>query len=351
MLSAAMQQKKPRKRFRFYIVLGLIFLALRMINDGVSHPEELWERFVNNLWLTSYVVVNNFILFEYSIPFISRTWKKIFVSPLLLVIHFLFYSLGFYAWRSIGIALHLYYSLITDSSIEEGVTRQLPYSLGSIFFFALFKSIYDYFKLRQQAQQLMIEKQRAELSYLKSQTNPHFLFNTLNNIYALTLEKSDRAPESVLRLSKILRFMLYETGGDYIAIENELKIISDYIELEKLRYDNLNVNFNYNIEDMKQSIPPLILIPLVENAFKHGVSETRYNPFVDIHVSIKRGELHCVVKNSTSGVADAAPITENIGLSNLRRQLELLYAKYSLSCSREKNVFTADLKINLASHV
>jgi len=92
----------------------------------------------------------------------------------------------------------------------------------------------------------------------------------------LARDKSDLAPESILRLSKILRFMLYETGGEFIAIEQELKIITDYIALEKLRYDDsLRVNLNYDIEDMKQALPPLLLIPLVENAFKHGVSETR----------------------------------------------------------------------------
>src|SRR5690606_29557778 len=125
------------------------------------------------------------------------------------------------------------------------------------------------------------------LNYLKSQTNPHFLFNTLNNIYSLARDKSDLAPESIMRLSKILRYMLYETSGAYIAIEQELKIMTDYIELEKLRYDDsLRVNFNHNIEDLRQALPPLLLIPLVENAFKHGVSETRNQPYVDIHLSV-----------------------------------------------------------------
>jgi sensor histidine kinase YesM len=322
------------------------------LNDAVNNPATFWQRAANNTWLVSYLVVNNYILFEYTLTFIRRTWKRIFVSPLLLVIHFLFYSLGVYAWRAIGISLHTYFSLITDNSVEEGVTRQLPYSIGSIVFFAIAKHIYDHFKLRQAAQQLTIEKQQAELSYLKSQTNPHFLFNTLNNIYALSLEKSDRAPESVLRLSKILRFMLYETTGDFIAVEKEIKIIGDYVELEKLRYDDtLNVNFNYDIEDMKQSVPPLLLIPLVENAFKHGVSETRSTPFIDVHLSIKNRYLTFIVKNSVSGITDGGQVTENIGLSNLRRQLELLYTDYDLSLSKEKIMFTATLKINLASHV
>ena len=102
-----------------------------------------------------------------------------------------------------------------------------------------------------------------------------------------------------MRLSKILRFMLYETAGNYISVEQEIKVISDYIALEKLRYDDsLRVSYHHDIEDMKQAIPPLLLIPLVENAFKHGVSETRIKPFLDVHLSIKNRLLELVVKNS-----------------------------------------------------
>src|SRR5439155_24846567 len=134
----------------------------------------------------------------------------------------------------------------------------------------------------------------------------------------------DLAPESILRLSKILRFMLYETGGDYISVEQELKIISDYIALETLRYDeSLHINFNHDVENMKQAIPPLLLMPLVENAFKHGVSETRAQPFVDIHLSIRNKGLSFIVKNSIETFPGDDKINENIGLSNLRRQLKL----------------------------
>jgi LytS/YehU family sensor histidine kinase len=221
----------------------------------------------------------------------------------------------------------------------------------SLFFFGIIRHIYNYVKLKQTAQQLRIEKQQAELNYLKSQTNPHFLFNTLNNIYSLARDKSDLAPESILRLSKMLRYMLYETSGPFIAIEQELKIITDYIALEKLRYDDsLRINFNHDIEAVKQSLPPLLLIPLVENAFKHGVSETRSQPFVDIHLSVNKRYLTFIVKNSSETFTEQGGVKENIGLSNLRRQLELLYTEYNLSFEQSKSVFTAILKINLASH-
>jgi len=257
-----------------------------------------------------------------------------------------------YGWRQLGIQLHVYTALTTYPNMEKALERIMEHSAGMVFFFGIIRHIYNYIKLRQATQQLRIEKQEAELNYLRSQTNPHFLFNTLNNIYSLTRDKSDLAPESILRLSKILRFMLYDTSGNYISIDQELKIISDYIALEKLRYDeSLQVNFNYNVEDMKQAIPPLLLMPLVENAFKHGASETRNQPFVDIHLSVNKRQLELTVKNSAETVAAGDGVKENIGLSNLRRQLELLYKEYDLSVQPGRSVFTATLKINLASHV
>ena len=130
-------------------------------------------------------------------------------------------------------------------------------------------------------------------------------------------------------------------AGTIIAVEQELKIVSDYIALEKLRYDeSLRINFNHNVEDMKQAIPPLLLIPLVENAFKHGVSETRGLPFVDIHLSVKNRQLEFVVKNSTETGTDEKTIKENIGLSNLRRQLELLYTDFNLSVQPGASIYS-----------
>jgi two-component system, LytTR family, sensor kinase len=351
-----MKKSVDIKRFKFYLWVGLAFLLLLLFSDLAKYPETFFERAVNNIWRTSYVVVLNFFLFEYSLPYIRRKRRIIFYNILaaiaILFVYFMLFSCGLYVWRLIGIGLHIYTPLITFSSAEHAVTDQMAFSMMSVFFFGIIRHIYNYIKLKQATQQLRIEKQSAELNYLRSQTNPHFLFNTLNNIYSLARDKSDMAPESILRLSKILRFMLYETGGAYIAIEQELKIISDYIALEKLRYDeSLHVNFNHDIEDMKQALPPLLLIPLVENAFKHGVSETRNRPFVDIHLSVNKRQLTFVVKNSAEEFPGEGRGKENIGLSNLRRQLELLYTDFNLSVQQGESVFTATLKINLASHV
>ncbi len=340
------------RRFILYAQIGIAYLLLWLFGDLIGHPDTFLKRVVNNVWLVAYLIVVNFVLFEYTLPFIKLTWKRILAAPFLLFAHILLYSFGLYAWRQAGIQAHLYFQLIVHPSTLAGVQYLVPYGLLSGVFFGIIRYTYDYRKLKEAAQQLRIEKQEAELNYLKSQTNPHFLFNTLNNIYSLALDKSDLAPESILRLSKILRFMLYETGGDYISIEQEIKIISDYIALEKLRYDeSLYVNFNHDLEDMKQAIPPLLLIPLVENAFKHGAAETRVRPFIDIHLSVNKRQLVFTVKNSTETGPEQGAMKENIGLSNLRRQLELLYTDYDLTVQQDESSFTAVLKINLASHV
>jgi two-component system, LytTR family, sensor kinase len=341
-----------RDRAKIYLWIGAAFLFLWLFGDLVSNPETFFKRAINNIWLVAYLLALNFVLYEYALPFIKLQWDRILLAPLLLFAMFILVSFGFYGWRSIGVGLHIYFPLRDHVNIYKGVEYHMPYAFSSILFFGITKHIYDYRRLKETTQQLRIQKQEAELNYLKSQTNPHFLFNTLNNIYSLARDKSDLAPESILRLSKILRFMLYETSGDYIAIEQEIKIMNDYVALEKLRYDeSLHVNFNHDVEDMKQAIPPLLLIPLVENAFKHGVSETRNQPFVDIHLSVNKRVLTFVVKNSAETVIDEQPVKESIGLSNLRRQLELLYTDYSLFVQPKGSTFTASLKINLASHV
>lgn len=340
---------------KFYLWVALCFWIIQIFLGIHLYSTDLVAVVVNNAWAIVYVTPVTFILFEITMPFIisKRRWViyNIFLTIPALFIHMILYSYGAYVWRELGIRLHLYKSLKEYPTLDKSLENLMAYGVSCVFFFGIIRHIYVYIRLKQSQQQLTIEKQVAELNYLRSQTNPHFLFNTLNNIYSLARNKSDLAPESILRLSKILRFMLYETDNDYISIDQELKIINDYVELEKLRYDeSLRVNFVTDIEDTRQALPPLLLVPLVENAFKHGVSETRSAPFVDIYLSVKSRQLNLIVKNSSGGPAEEE-IKENIGLSNLRRQLQLLYHKYELTVSQAGDVFAAKLSIDLSSHV
>lgn len=197
---------------------------------------------------------------------------------------------------------------------------------------------------------LVKEKLEAELKFLRTQTNPHFLFNTLNNIYALARKKSDDTAEVVMKLSKLLRFMLYESKNDSITIAQELRVLNDYIELEKIRYnERLTIRFTRAIDNELQPIAPLILLPFVENAFKHGASETRFSSFIQIDAQLQKSQLIFTIENSTEHDGDEE-IKENIGLSNVRRQLELMYPEHHLDIEPGKNLFKVTLTINLDRH-
>jgi two-component system, LytTR family, sensor kinase len=197
---------------------------------------------------------------------------------------------------------------------------------------------------------LVKEKLEAELKFLRNQTNPHFLFNTLNNIYALARKKSDQTADVVLKLSKLLRFMLYESHRNSITIAEELRVLNDYIELEKIRYnERLTVGFTRSIDSEIQPIAPLILLPFVENAFKHGASEARFDSFIYIDVQLQQGQLIFKIENSKDDDGEKK-IMENIGLTNVRRQLELMYPEHCLTIENEINFFKITLTVNLLKH-
>lgn len=213
-----------------------------------------------------------------------------------------------------------------------------------------FRLVATQVEAKEREKELLKEKLTTELRLLKSQLNPHFLFNTLNNIYALTRKKSDQAPDVVLKLSELLSFMLYESGADTIPLEKEIKFLEDYIALQQIRFtDELSVVFNKEIDQQGQAIAPLLLLPLVENAFKHGASENHFDSFIHIDLTLKDGQLIFRISNSfenhVNGIA-----TRSIGLNHTTRQLELMYRQQQLLISTAGNVFNVDLSVNLNSY-
>jgi len=345
-----MQQPTLIRQGRFYLLTTAAFFLLYSVAESFAYPDTIVPRIINSIFLVSYVAALNWLLWELALPLLRKSWQKMLAGIFLLLLLAVLFSFGLYAWRAAWIHLHVYTDLTPGVSYQQGVLLHARFGLASIIFFGLARHLYQYNQLRLSEKQLRIEKQEAELNYLKSQTNPHFLFNTLNNIYVLARDKHEKTSESILSLSKILRFMLYETGGEFITAGQEVKIIEDYIALEKLRYDDtLLVKFRYRQEDLQQYIPPLLLMPLVENAFKYGVAETRNNPYVLIDLSVQDQQLVFSVKNAVEQGAPE-PVKENIGLSNLRRQLELQYRSYSLVTTCDATEFRALLTINLASH-
>lgn len=200
-----------------------------------------------------------------------------------------------------------------------------------------------------QLQVITLQKQmtEAELKYLKGQINPHFLFNTLNNIYSLARKGSTATADSVLKLSKLMRFMLFEASNPRILLRSEIELIQDYIELERLRYtDRVQINFKHDLDYADQKIAPLLLIHFVENAFKHGVSESLAESFVNVYIQLKDGILTAIIQNRLPET-DRMTLTKPVGMENINRQLELLYPDHSLDVSKENLTFKVVLRIPL----
>jgi len=290
------------------------------------------------------LVYFTFFLFD---QFISKKWN-LFITVLLLIFVFALSS----------IALTLLYKLYILTIVLNYQGQVDLYNINSLIYYSFtlifvvgvassFRLLKRQYQSKIKEAELQKEKTQAELKYLKGQINPHFLFNTLNNIYSLARKGSDQTSDAVLKLSKLMRFMLYESGSETILLTDELKLIQDYIALEKLRYgERLSIMYEEELDNPQQTIAPLILIHFIENAFKHGVSESRFDSFIQIKVKLMKGLLQVVVTNSKADTA--AKPGSKIGLENIRRQLELVYPKHDLTFQDDPDKFTVSLILPLA---
>ncbi|HAS39158.1 MAG TPA: sensor histidine kinase [Microscillaceae bacterium] len=212
-----------------------------------------------------------------------------------------------------------------------------------------------WYRDKQTTKQLEKEKLEAELKFLKGQIHPHFLFNTLNNLYALTLKKDEHAPEIVLKLSDLMNYMLYDTNTPYIDIEKEINYIKNYIALEKIRYGNrVDISFNIAGQIAGNKIAPMLILPFVENSFKHGVSGEIENAWITIDLLIQGNAMTLKVENSKSleyVKRTQREYASGIGLANVQRRLDLLYKdQYELKIfDEEPTSYLVVLKLTLAS--
>ncbi len=284
-------------------------------------------------------------LFYFCLPRLKKANFKMILQLILgVVVSILVYRL----W--IGVVL---YPMIYEEEYQGN-----PFALSLMFF--SFINIYSFVgiagaiklirnreKQKIVEQQLIKEKLQSELHFLRAQINPHFFFNTLNNIYGLARRQSENTAEVVMRLSKLMRFILYECTSDKIPILQEIKVLEDYIELEKLRYnERLKVEFKKEVDDYDQEIAPLLLLPFVENSFKHGASEMRFETEINIELVLREKKLFFSVSNKKE--VDLKKNEKGLGLQNVKRQLELLYPeKYELIVEDEEDTFKVQLKIDL----
>ncbi|MDB4162543.1 histidine kinase [Saprospiraceae bacterium] len=242
-----------------------------------------------------------------------------------------------------------------DPQAQATLLKNQIYIFFSTFLVGLSSSIYSIFRewLRSQREKQELQKQTltSELRFLKSQINPHFLFNTLNNLYALTLKKSDLAPEIVLKLSEMMRYMLYECNERRVPLSKEVNYLKNYLELEKLRQGkNIKTNLIVQGEIGSQMIAPLMFIPFVENSFKHGISDSISEGYVNIEILISDQDLQINIVNSK--ITRLSPSNKiksgGIGLVNIRRRLNLIYPEeYILDIQDSPNEYRVELGLTL----
>jgi sensor histidine kinase YesM len=209
-----------------------------------------------------------------------------------------------------------------------------------------------YYRKQQELLKLQEQKKTTELYLLRHQLNPHFLFNTLNNLYALAIKKSDKTPEVIEKLSDILDYILYQCEPKFVPIEKEVELLENYIALEKLRYSKrLAINFDYEVDE-KLKIAPLLLLTFVENAFKHGVKQELKVAHIHIMLKTMKDIVTFKIRNTKpdTNITEASKNKTSIGLKNIEKQLELLYPNHhTLEITETKDYFTVNLK--LTAHV
>lgn len=345
-----------KQRVIWHISFWMVYsFAYASLSTSFPSPSDMeyslavrFLRFCRNEWLMmplKWIVTYSFIYWIVPAYFIKgKYWQGLLllvcvVTPVLFLNRFI----NFYVAYPLMYGEYPTYELIS-------VRRLLYVFLGlasAVGAFSTLKLLKTHIIDHRREQALIQEKLQSELNFLRAQTNPHFLFNTLNNIYALARKQSTQTAPVVMKLSQMLRFMLYECTKPRISLEDELRVIEDYIELEKLRYnDRLKVRLHTDIDEKGQMIAPLLILPLVENAFKHGASESRFETYIYIDVILKEHILKVEIKNSKEQTEMTN--SEGIGLANVRRQLELIYPDmHHLEIEDENDFYRVHLEIAL----
>ncbi|MEM7380135.1 MAG: histidine kinase [Bacteroidota bacterium] len=314
----------------YRILIHLLFWALFIFISLFVFSDYYWKEnpFLQYFTiLLALVYLNDFIL----LPFFVR--RKMYALYVLLI--------GVVAF----FATQLYCNFFAECgcSVPKCLSNYLWQTLVPLIFFSFLWVLFR--NLENQEEMLRIRKERTEmeLQYLKSQINPHVLFNNLNTIYSYSLENPKQVPEMILMLSDNLKYVLYDSDSNKVLLEKEMEYIDNYIRFQKIRTENIKeIQYEKEIEDQGYSIAPLLLIAIIENAFKHSAA----NSTVDIQIRVKDGILECLCTN-ISKIKDESGTTTSIGLENLQKRLNLLYRdKYELSVEATE-VYKVKLRLNL----
>ena len=335
-----------------HVLFWLLYIAFFGILYGSFNEDYVRQLQIQLLYLPEKLIATYLVIYLLMPAYLLKSRYGIFFFLLFAI---LFIS-GFVHWTtSLYIEKVIFWpnedwnaSWFHMGKIVKSITHIYPVVAIAVVI-KLFKRWYVY---QNAAQQLVQEKLGAELKFLKAQIHPHFLFNTLNNLYALTLKKSDKAPDVVLKLSSLLSYMLYECNAETVPLSKEIELLETYIALEKIRYDKrLDITYRLKGEVGTKTIAPMLILAFVENSFKHGVSDEIEGAWISIDITISTKELALKVDNSKSKqeTEDSSNYKEGIGLNNVKRRLELLYPnnhELKIIDSEESYLVMLHLKVN-----
>lgn len=334
-------QKRPARHILSWvlILLALVYLDDKELGFGYSLAEQL-------IVITFYMFIVYFNLY-YLIPnYLSQRTILTYTGLLLLS-----------AMIITPIKTIALYFLYTGEPVHQEYFAFKWHEIFMAIFLVgagstLAKILSDWLKHERDRKELETQTMQSELRFLKSQINPHFLFNTLNSLYALTLKKSDAAPEIVIKLSEMMRYMLYECNERRVPLRKEVQYIQNYLDLERLRQgQNARIEFELTGAINEQQIAPLMFTPFLENSFKHGLNNQLSEGYVHIKLEIADQKVHLEIENSkppVKPVQNLAKPSGGIGLVNVRRRLNLIYPDhYSLSVNEAPDRYRVNLELDL----
>jgi len=311
--------KKKRKVVYKLIILIVLFIVTMLVDSKMKMPDNP---------ITFILLMGFWIGFAYLLVplFVKKYWKLItlFYGPLFLYFIYLRLFSG-------------------DLEAYLKIKEEIPFAIFFVpipIFFALW--VFEQWKW---LQNLKAEKAQAELSLLRTQINPHFFFNTLNNLYALTIKNSKQAPDVILKLSDMMRYTIYEGEKESVSLADEIEYLKNYIELHKIRYKKtVEITFKHEL-DTNLTIAPLLFIILLENAFKHGIETLTENAFIHINLYEDKDDIYFEIANNFDP-KEIQP-SNGIGLQNLKRRLSLLYKeRHKLNVDKTNNTYKTTLKIS-----
>lgn len=332
----------------FWIVVLFFYTNFFQVDNATYEDTLTFSLFLMPITIATTYVANYTLIPDYLIT--KQYWQFVLYSiyTLIISLYLLFVS--------------IFFSLIYISDFEYSemnpLTKNVLFIMTAVYLIVIIVGAFKLLKLNLKQTtraktletkilntQLKLKEQ--ELNYLKMQIHPHFLFNTLNTMYGFALKKAEETPDMILKLSNILDYLLYQAEKPFVVLSEEIAHIKDYIDLEKMRFnETLNINFDVNVSSESIMIAPMLLLPFVENSFKHGnISNGKLN--IEIKLKADSNSIDFRIQNSHSKQNN---LDEGIGLENIKKRLELLYQnQYDLHITNQDSLFSVQLCLNTAN--